>query len=99
MPTRYSRSDALKILKQHLNDGKILPSRHFKERLLERKLSMQDVVCAIKKGRITEEPELDIKIGNWKYRVRGKTIDEDPVIIVAAINEDHSIYLTAIRGD
>lgn len=99
MPIRYSRSEALKILKQHLNDGKILPSKHFRERLRERNLSMQDVLCAIKKGRITEEPELDIKIGNWKYRVRGKTVDENPIIVVAAINEDHSIYLTAIRED
>ena len=44
---RYAPQQALKTIRENLNNGRVILSTHFKERLVERRVSMQAVVGAI----------------------------------------------------
>lgn len=56
---------------------------------------MPDVIHAIRFGLIFEEPEQDIKTGEWKYRVEGESVDGEPLrVVIAIVADDVSKYLT-----
>ena len=72
--------------------------------MIEREISMQDVVYVLKRGKIYLEPEPHQKTGNWIYRVQGKTLDDVYLIIPVDIQEEQNRIkiLTAMiskRGD
>lgn len=75
-----------------------MPTSHFKERMAQRKVSMQDVIYILKNGAILDEPELDIKINRWKYKVEGKTIDGEPLVIVVGLEALRNTLITCMRG-
>lgn len=95
---RYSKAQALKNIKKNLRSGETVPTSHFKERMAQRKVSMQDVIYILKKGAIFIEPELDIKINQWKYKVEGKTIDGEPLAIVIGLEAQRNTLITCMRG-
>ena len=97
-PIKYAPAQALKRIKKNLTNGKTYPTKHFRERLTERKISMQDANYVLKRGNITDEPELDIKTHHWKYKVRGKTVDNEQVSVVVALSDDSSILVTCMKG-
>lgn len=74
LPPKHSLNQALRIIKENLKNGETIPTKHFKERLIQRDLTMRDVINILQYGIIYNEPELDIKLNQWKYRVSGKTI-------------------------
>lgn len=51
--------------------GEIIPSRHFRDELLNETLSFEDAWVVLRTGRIYEPPEPDIRSGESKFRVEG----------------------------
>ena len=71
MLERLSRADAEMSLRRCLEDGQIIPSKHFRDELLNEGLDFLDALCVLKGGQIHNEPEPDIRTGEWKYTVEG----------------------------
>ena len=70
-------------------------SKHFRQRLRERNVSMQDIIAIIKNGVIRRDPEKDLVTSEWKYRIEGTSIDEiDTSVIVTIVNDKLSKYIT-----
>lgn len=84
---RYSKAEALKVIRNILKNGAIIPSSHVRERMLQRDFDMQDILQVIKTGAIYTEPEIHTKTGRWTYKVEGKTIDGDKLDIVIDIDD------------
>jgi len=94
----YTKHKAIRLIRENLVNGAIVPTVHFKKRMTDRKISMQDVIAALKNDAIYDEPELDIKINQWKYRVEGKTTDDEPLVVVVGLDGPRNILITCIRG-
>ena len=62
---KHSRTEALKIIRRILKNGVVVPMGHLNERMKERGFEMRDVVEAIDKGAIYDEPEIHMM--NPKY--------------------------------
>lgn len=95
---RYAKSQVVKLVRKNLVNGEVVITAHFKQRMALRKVSMQDVIYVLKTGAIFDEPELDLKINQWKYKVEGKTIDGALLAIVVALEPNKNILITCMRG-
>jgi len=93
---RKAKAEALKTIKMTLTSGKVILTRHFKERLIDRNITIQEAVQAIKNGNIYNEAEPHPKTGNWIYNVEGKTIDGKALRIAVDILENGIVLLTVI---
>lgn len=87
---------ARKIIRTILDAGRTYPTGHFKKRLADRNINMQDVLAALKRGIVTQS-ESDLKTGEWKYTIEGKGIDADPVkVIINIFPEENRIVLITV---
>lgn len=92
---RKSRPEAVKLLRECLGAGKVRPGRHFRDELADEALDFLSALAVLKAGRIYEEPEPDIKTGDWKYRVEGHEPDGKWLAIVFCFEaEDAALLIT-----
>lgn len=71
-PLRHRNPQAARAqLQRCLTDGRIQPTRHFREELAKEELSFEDVWVVLRSGNIYTQAEQDINTGEWKYRVEG----------------------------
>jgi len=54
-----SRIEAEEIIRKLVADGKVSLSMHCKERMIERDITMQQVITCLAKGKVTEDPFLN----------------------------------------
>lgn len=71
----YINSEATRLIKEFTRSGSVRSTGHVKKRMKERNITMPDILCAIRNGKVTEDPELDIKTNLWKYNIIGNAVD------------------------
>jgi Domain of unknown function (DUF4258) len=72
----------------------IFDNPHFKERLVERGLSMRHALEAIRSGCVVDGPQQD-KWGNWRIKV-SRLVAGRRVQVVVAYKGDHFVVVTVI---
>jgi hypothetical protein len=91
-----SRHGAEKMLRECLDHGEVVQSRHFKVELAAERLTFQDAVIVLNKGHIFNEPEQDIRTGEWKYRIEGQEPDGKTLAIVFSFKTTKRTWLITI---
>jgi len=69
---RLSKTDALKRLRDCLENGIVEYHDHFEKRCRERGIDLQDAQRALQKGMIYREPELDVRFQEWSTGLIGQ---------------------------
>jgi hypothetical protein len=54
-----------------LEEGEVVPTKHFRAELANESVTFEDAWIVLRSGSIYDEPEQDIKTGDWKYRIEG----------------------------
>jgi hypothetical protein len=94
---RLSKSDALKRLRNCLENGIVEYHDHFEKRCRERGIDLQDAQRALQKGIIYQEPELNVRFQEWRYRVDWTTPEGQVIALIIAFPEkDETLAITAI---
>lgn len=93
---RQSRQSAEKMLRECLEDGEVLPSKHFLEELAKEGVNFQDAHIVLRAGRIYNEPEEDIRTGEWKYQIEGKEPDGRNLGIVFCFKAIRRTFLITV---
>jgi hypothetical protein len=99
MALRLSTSDALKRLRDCLQTGVVQYHPHFAKRCRERGIDPQDAQFVLRKGVIYDEPELDVRFQEWRYKVEGRTPDEDKLKVVIAFPERDEVLVLTVMLD
>ena len=100
MVPRLSKSDALKLLRDCLQTGIVQYHPHFVKRCRERGIYPLDAQFVLRKGVIYDEPELDLRFQEWRYKVEGKTPDEDKLkVVVTFLERDEMLVLTVMLDE
>ncbi len=88
LESRLNRGQARKLLSELLSKNPNCYSYggHFKERLIERKMIMGDIINVLHKGKIFDDAEFEN--GQWRYR-----ISTSKMTVVIAFNNPTSIRL------
>lgn len=85
----------LKRLKTCVRENKYVVTLHAEEEMDEDELSIYDIERSILTGNITERQK---EKGEWKYLVRGRTIDGAEIVVVVKISPTGKmIILTVYR--
>lgn len=79
-----------------LEDGLVAYSRHFKEELANDGLTMEDVLTVCRSGAVIMAPEPDIRTGDWKYRMEGRTADDENVAMVFTFKLERKAVLITV---
>jgi hypothetical protein len=93
---RQSRQEAVKLLRECLRAGKIIPGKHFRDELAAEGLILPDALRVLKTGNIFQEPECDPKTGDWKYRVEGGEVDGKWLAIVFCFRATDTAFLITV---
>ncbi len=91
--TKYSKREALKLIRRIAQEGKVILSRHAQQRMQERNVTAEDISFSIKNGIINAEPEIHIKTGRWTYRVEGKDVNERVMSLLIDVYEEDVIII------
>jgi hypothetical protein len=83
------------VLQDCLEDGNIVPTKHFRDELLNEGLTFADAMYVLRIGQIYDPGEPDIKTGEWKYTVEGHETDGKWIKIVFSFRSiDTAILIT-----
>jgi hypothetical protein len=93
---RLSRTEAVKLLRECVRIGRIIPGKHFRDELANEGLILPDALRVLKAGNIFQEPECDLKTGDWKYRVEGSEVDGKWLAIVFCFKAVDTAFLITV---
>jgi hypothetical protein len=98
MMPRLSRSDALKLLRECLRTGVVEYHPHFAQRCRERGVDLLDAQFVLRKGVIYDEPELDLRFQEWRYKVEGKPPDGEKKlkVVISFLERDEVLVITVM---
>ncbi len=97
MTSRLSKSDALKLLRQCLETGIVEYHPHFTKRCKERGVDPQDAQYVLRRGVIYDEPELDLRFQEWRYKVEGQLPDTEKLkVVITFLERDEVLVLTVM---
>lgn len=91
-----TKIEAVDLVRHCLANGMIRVSKHFKEELANDDLDMLDAYHVLRTGNIFDAPEVDIRWGNWKYRIEGSTPDGVHLAIVFCFLEMDEGFLITV---
>jgi hypothetical protein len=98
MVPRLSKSNALKLLRECLNSGIVEYHPHFAQRCRERGVDLADTQFVLRKGIIYDEPELDLRFQEWRYKVEGKPPDSEKKlkVVITFLEKDEVLVITVM---
>ena len=95
-----STFEAKRKLREFAKDtGKIMLSKHVRERMIERNISYKQILCCFEHGDITEGPYMDTR-GDCKLNITVRTAGEfitTTVAIRSGGDGDFSIVVTTFK--
>lgn len=81
---------AKRLIREILEDGSVIPSKHFREEAGKDQLTIVDAENVLRGG-IVDEAECEN--GSWRYAVRTQRIK----VIVAFVSEEKLVLVTIMR--
>lgn len=93
---RQSPNDAAARLQNCLELGEIIPGKHFRDELKNENLILADAHHVMRTGSIFNQPECDIKTGEWKYTIEGWEPDGKWIAIVFCFKSPTRVYLITV---
>lgn len=93
-----SRSEAESIIKKLAMDGKISWTKHCKDRMKERGITMPQIVNCLLKGCVTEEPFVNYSNGGgYETRIEKGTAGDGLRVVVCMKFNQTLLIITAIN--
>jgi hypothetical protein len=96
---RLCRTDAVKLIRDCLRQGRIRTTRHFREELAAEGLTVVDAFYVLQQGIVFNEPEHDIYFQQWRYRMEGTEPDGQYVSIIFTFDEPEEGVLITLFSD
>jgi len=93
---KLSPEEAERKIREIVEYGYIERREHFYERMEQGECDYNDLLLILSKGKVKEPPKYDKKFKNWRYKVEGRTVEGDNVVIVVAIESNTKLVCITI---
>ena len=81
-----------------IDEGRYLDTRHASERKLERQINRPEILYVLKNGHYEKKKDkFEERFGAWNYSIRGKTIDRREIRVIVSFDENGMLIITAIE--
>jgi len=85
--------EALRIIRDILRDGSVVPIPHAKERMVERNCDMQDLRRILKTGTILKIEEVK---GKCRHSIQGDNLEGETMVVVIEIHRRGIIRIITV---
>jgi len=97
-PTKeLSRKDVESLVRDIVESGTLVISGHAKERMVQRRYTIQDVQFILSHCRV-QSSEFNAAANNWKYRFEGNDLDGDTGSVIIAIANHYNAIIITVLG-
>lgn len=96
MVDRLTQTDAVSLLHHCLEEGRVVPGKHFRAALEDEDLDILDAHYVLKHGGIYNEPEFHAGCGEWNYRIEGRIPEGKRLAVVFSFKEIDSVFLVTV---
>lgn len=87
----------LEIVRNCLDRGKYLDTRHVTERRLERSITRMEILYVLRSGFCEKKKDkFDEAYNSWNYAIRGKTMDKRELRIIVSFDKNNMLIITAM---
>jgi hypothetical protein len=95
-PVPLSSLEVLSLARKYITSGVTIYKDHFKKRMDERNVSLQDVIFLIETGEAREEPEWSNDYNEYNYYIEGNDIEGDNLTVKIALStkNEEIIFIT-----
>ena len=93
---RLSRAEAAELIRDCLSAGRVIPGKHFRDELANEGLDILDAHYVLRTGNIFQEPEPDIRSGDWKFRMEGTDLEGKPLAVVFCFKDEATGFLITV---
>jgi hypothetical protein len=90
-----TKNQAKIILRDISRYGSIAYTIHTRKRMIERRITPDDIKYVLEWGRITKLQK-DRQYNNWKCEIHGKDLDEQKLIMQAAIDDETKCIIITV---
>lgn len=90
-----SKDEVAALVREIVENGILILSRHARERMKERGYSIQDVQFILTHGEV-QASSFDKLTGNWKYRFYGDDLDGGTGTVIVAIALQHKAVVITV---
>jgi hypothetical protein len=88
----------MEAVREHLERGRYLDSRHAHLRQSERNISRPELLYVLRTGfHEKKRDRFDEVYQAWNYAVRGKTVDKRDLRVIVTFDESGMLIITAIE--
>jgi len=91
-----TRQAAVDLLRYCIEDGEVVPSKHFRQKLSVEGLTFEDAWLVLKHGNIYDAPEPDMKTAEWMYRIEGHEPGGKWVVVVFCFKTVERAFLITV---
>jgi len=85
----------LNRMREKIRSLQYVMTLHAEEEMNSDDLSIFDIEQAIMTGQITERQK-DIETGEWKYLIRGKSIEDNDVVVVSKLSPMGNLIIITV---
>lgn len=82
-------------MREKIHAGRYVMALHAEEEMDQDRLTVFDVECAILTGEIVER-QRDRTTGEWKYLVKGKSLAEERIVVVAKLSLTGKLFIITV---
>jgi hypothetical protein len=88
------------LVREHVDAGKYLDTRHAFSRMVERKITLPEVLYVLRHGHHEKrKDEFKEEHNAWTYAMRGKTVDKRELRVCVSFDENGMLIITTIDLD
>ena len=81
------------MVRHCLEQGEVVQGPHFRKSMSDEGIDFADALAVMRSGTIYDEPEVDPKFGEWKYRIEGHEPGGKWLCIVFSFKEVDRAFL------
>lgn len=98
MLKRQKILNVLERVRNCVEHGLYLDTRHATDRRFERRITRPEILYVLKNGRNEKsKDQYQDRYKAWNYAIRGKTIDKRDVRVIVSFDENNMLIITAIE--
>lgn len=92
----FDLESVAELIREVAKFGTVSLTKHCRQKMAVRNITFPDLMSVLQTGEIEEPPERGCGPSQFKYKVKGSTIDEDTAVAITLIIDHKSLLIVTV---